>query len=194
MLRRATLALAAATMMLAPAVGPGAVAKDGKITDFNFTAIDGSEMPMSAYAGKVLLLVNTASFCGFTRQYQGLQSLWERYQDKGLVVIGVPSNDFNQEPDEEAKIAKFCQGAFGVTFPLTEKVSVKGPSAHPAYRWINAALDGKGVPGWNFHKFLIGADGKSVQSFSTRVTPDSAELEAAIERELAKTESGKRQS
>ena len=184
MLKKITLALTAATMIFAPGVGSAGAAKQGKLSDRYFTAIDGSAMPMSAFAGKVVLLVNTASFCGFTRQYEGLQTLWERYEEKGLVVVGVPSNDFNQETDGEEKIAKFCQGAFGVTFPLTKKVSVKGSGAHPVYKWINAALDGKGEPGWNFHKFLIGTDGKSVQSFSTRVTPNAPELKAAIEREL----------
>ncbi len=192
MLRKASLALAAATMLLmAPWVGCVIAAKDGKITELAFTAIDGSPMPMSAYSGKVVLLVNTASFCGFTRQYEGLQALWERYEKKGLVVVGVPSNDFNQEPDGDAKIAKFCQGAFGVTFPLTKKVSVTGPSAHPVYKWVNAALQGNGVPGWNFHKYLIGPDGRTVESFSTRVRPDAPELKAAIERELAKIDSAK---
>ena len=186
MLKKITLALTAATMIFAPGVGSAGAAKQGKLSDFYFTAIDGSAMPMSTFAGKVVLLVNTASFCGFTRQYEGLQTLWERYEEKGLVVVGVPSNDFNQETDGEEKIAKFCQGAFGVTFPLTKKVSVKGSGAHPVYKWINAALDGKGEPGWNFHKFLIGTDGKSVQSFSTRVTPNALELKAAIERELTK--------
>ena len=144
-------------------------------------------MPLSAYAGKVVMLVNTASFCGYTRQYAGLQALWESYEAKGLIVIGVPSNDFNQEPDGEAKIADFCQGAFGVTFPLTEKVSVKGSAAHPVYKWIDNVLNGNGAPGWNFHKFLIGADGVSVQSFGTQVTPESPELTAANARELQKS-------
>lgn len=186
MFKKMVLALAGVAMVLAPVMGAAVAAGQENLTDFSFAAIDGSAMPMSAYAGKVVLLVNTASFCGYTRQYEGLQALWERYEDKGLVVVGVPSNDFAQEPDDEAKIKQFCQGAFGVTFPLTEKVSVKGAAAHPVYKWINASLGGKGEPGWNFHKFLIAADGKSVQSFSTQVTPEAPELQAAIERELAK--------
>lgn len=185
MLNKLTLAFAAATMIMTPAAATQRVAQKARLSDFSFTAIDGTAMPLSAYAGKVVLLVNTASFCGFTRQYEGLQALWERYQDKGLVVIGVPSNNFNQEPDGEAKIAEFCRGAFGVTFPLTEKVSVKGRDAHPVYQWINSALDGNGQPGWNFHKFLIGRDGQSVQSFSTVVSPNAPTLTGAIERKLA---------
>ncbi len=185
MLKKFMLPIIAMAMILAPSIILAGAAKRQKLSDFAFTSIDGSPLPMSAYQGKVVLIVNTASFCGFTRQYEGLQALWERYQDQGLVVIGVPSNDFRQEPDGEEKIAQFCKGAFGVTFPLTEKVSVKGDSAHAIYKWINASLDGKGEPGWNFHKFLIGADGASVTSFSTRVTPQSPELTAAIERQLA---------
>ena len=186
MLKQITLTIAAVAAILAPGIGSTVVAKQGKLSEFSFTAIDGSAMPMSRFDGKVVLLVNTASFCGYTRQYRGLQELWERYKKDGLVVIGVPSNDFNQEPDDEAKIVEFCQGAFGVTFPLTEKVSVKGSHAHPVYKWINAALDGEGEPIWNFHKFLIGADGKNVQSFSTQIAPGAPKLKAAIEGELAK--------
>ncbi|MEQ8825378.1 MAG: redoxin domain-containing protein [Filomicrobium sp.] len=185
MLKIFTLAFAAASMITTPLAATPRVAQTARLSDFSFTAIDGTALPLSAYAGKVVLLVNTASFCGFTRQYEGLQALWERYQSKGLVVIGVPSNDFNQEPDGEDEIAKFCQGAFGVTFPLTEKVSVKGSAAHPVYKWINSTLDGNGQPGWNFHKFLIGRDGKSVQSFSTVVNPSAPTLAGAIERKLA---------
>ncbi len=186
MLRSLSLAVSAAAMLIAPGVSPAAIAADGRATDFAFTAINGQPMPLAAYAGKVLLVVNTASFCGFTRQYEGLQALSERYAARGLVVIGVPSNDFSQEPKAEGEIAAFCQGAFGVTFPLTAKVRVKGPDAHPLYRWIAASLGGKGVPGWNFHKFLIGADGRTVQGFATTITPDNADLIAAIERELAR--------
>ncbi|MDX2287761.1 MAG: glutathione peroxidase [Hyphomicrobiaceae bacterium] len=186
MLRTLSLALAAASMLIAPGTRAPAVAGNGVATDFAFTAINGKPMPLAPYAGKVMLVVNTASFCGYTRQYEGLQALWERFEARGLVIIGVPSNDFSQEPKSDGEIAAFCQGAFGVTFPLTQKARVTGADAHPLYRWIAATLGGKGEPGWNFHKFLIGADGRTVQSFSTSVTPDNAEFVAAIERELAK--------
>lgn len=191
MWKKFSLALAAVSMFVAPAIGAAGTAKTGNFTDFSFTAIDGKPMPLTAFADKVVLLVNTASFCGYTKQYEGLQTLWEQYETRGLVVIGVPSNDFNQEPDSEKKIAEFCQGAFGVTFPLTEKVDVKGDSAHPVYKWIDAALDGNGKPGWNFHKFLISADGKKVMSFSTQVTPNAPALKGAIESELKKRSGAK---
>jgi glutathione peroxidase len=186
MLKKVSLALAAASLLITPGVRAAATAAAGSIYDFTFTAIDGSEIPLSAYRNKVMLLVNTASFCGYTRQYEGLQKLWENYEKQGLVVIGVPSNDFNQEPEKDAEIAKFCQGAFGVTFPLASKVSVKGDAAHPAYKWINSSLGGNSWPGWNFHKYLVSADGRTLQSFSTTVTPESSALIAAIERELEK--------
>ncbi|MDX2259338.1 MAG: glutathione peroxidase [Hyphomicrobiaceae bacterium] len=185
-MKRLSLAMAALSMLLSSSAAVTANAQDGRATDFSFTSINGKAMPLSAYAGKVLLVVNTASFCGYTRQYEGLQRLWERYEAAGLVVIGVPSNDFSQEPKGDGDIAAFCQGAFGVTFPLTTKTHVTGSNAHPLYRWIDATLGGKSPPGWNFHKYLISADGRSVTSFPTTVSPDHRDLIAAIERELAK--------
>ena len=154
--------------------------------DFTFTAIDGSDLPLAQYAGKALLVVNTASLCGFTPQYEGLQGLYERYSDRGLVVIGAPSNDFGgQEPKSEGEIKEFCQGAFGVTFPLTEKISVTGAQAHPFYQWARETGGEKLAPRWNFHKYLISADGKLVGAFSTRVKPQAAEVTDAIEEQLA---------
>jgi glutathione peroxidase len=149
--------------------------------DFQFTSIDGKPMPLSQYKGKALLVVNTASQCGFTPQYTGLERLWQTYQGRGLVVIGVPSNDFgSQEPGAEAEIQTFCETNYNIDFPLTDKQVVKGDKAHPFYRWASTA----GEPKWNFHKYLIGPDGKLVAAFGSRVTPDAKELTDALEKVL----------
>jgi glutathione peroxidase len=154
--------------------------------DHEFDAIEGGKLPLDAWRGKVLLVVNTASFCGFTPQYEGLQKLWERYEAKGLVVLGVPSNDFGaQEPKAEAEILGFCKGAFGVTFPLAAKQAVKGPQAHPFYLWAHETLGSAHAPRWNFHKYLVGRDGKLLAGYGSTVEPLSAELIAAIEAALA---------
>jgi glutathione peroxidase len=180
-------AVALAAMALAPGSVTAKGAQAGSAHDFTFQSIDGKPMPLAAFRGKVLLVVNTASFCGFTRQYQGLQALWERFEAAGLVVIGVPSNDFGeQEPKGESEIKAFCQGAFGVTFPLTAKVAVQGKDAHPFYAWARETLGAAAAPGWNFHKYLVGADGRLVQSFTTLMSPDSTAIVTAIEAELAK--------
>lgn len=154
---------------------------------FEFTAIDGKPMPLAQFRGKVLLVVNTASFCGYTPQYEGLQALWVKYRERGLVVIGVPSNDFGQqEPGAEAEIAGFCKGQYGVTFPLTQKCSVKGKDAHPFYKWALSIAPPKNAPLWNFYKYLIGRDGLIAASFPTATAPDAKIVIEAIEAELAK--------
>jgi glutathione peroxidase len=153
--------------------------------DYEFEPIEGGKMPLAQWRGKVLLVVNTASLCGFTPQYEGLQSLWQRYETRGLVVIGVPSNDFGaQEPKSESEIQGFCQGAFGVNFPLTTKQVVSGPGAHPFYRWASDALGGKDAPRWNFHKYLVGRDGKLIAGFGSGVTPLSKTMVNAVETAL----------
>jgi glutathione peroxidase len=150
--------------------------------------IEGKPMPLSAYKGKVLVVVNTASFCGFTKQYTGLQKLHETYESKGLVVVGVPSNDFGgQEPGSSEKIKEFCEGNFGITFPMTDKNVVKGDGAHAFYKWAAEVLGAKAAPGWNFHKYVVGRDGRLVQSFFSGAEPGSKEVISAIEAELAKT-------
>jgi glutathione peroxidase len=157
----------------------------GSAFDHSFMAIDGAPMPLAAFKGKVLLVVNTASFCGFTNQYDGLQKLHETYGPRGLVVIGVPSNDFGaQEPKANAEIAEFCQGAFNVTFALTEKQPVKGKAAHPFYAWAAATLGDGATPRWNFHKYLVGRDGRLLAGFSAQVAPDAAKLVTAVETAL----------
>lgn len=159
------------------------LAKNGH--SFAFESIDGDPMPLRQFEGRVLLVVNTASKCGFTKQYDGLQALHERYRDRGLVVLGVPSNDFGgQEPGSEEEIKEFCEVNFGITFPMTAKVSVKGDSAHPFYEWAAAQKEGGMIfskPRWNFHKYLVAPDGSLAGSFGSQVKPDSNKLTAAIE-------------
>lgn len=141
-------------------------------------------VPLCQYRGKVLLVVNTASKCGFTPQYEGLEALYRRYQDRGLVILGFPSNDFGgQEPGPDAEIARFCQVNYGVSFPMFAKTAVVGPSASPLYRDL-AAQSGK-RPQWNFHKYLVGRDGAVVASFDSAVPPRDVRITAQIERLLA---------
>lgn len=150
--------------------------------DIAFTALDGAPLALDDYRGKALLVVNVASQCGFTPQYRGLQRLWERYRDRGLVVLGVPCNDFGgQEPGEPAEIQSFCTRNFAVDFPLTGKVAITGPQPHPFYRWVAAELGEGALPRWNFHKYLIDPEGRLCGLFPSRVTPEAAELTEAIE-------------
>jgi len=135
------------------------------------------------YRGKVLLVVNTASECAFTSQYEGLEKLYREKKDEGLVVLGFPSNDFGgQEPGSEQKISNFCRINYGVSFPMFSKISVKGEQAHPLYRALVAAADA--TPRWNFHKYLIGRDGQVIDSFSSFTGPNSSGLRKAIEKAL----------
>ncbi|NIM27989.1 MAG: glutathione peroxidase [Gammaproteobacteria bacterium] len=153
--------------------------------DYDFTRIDGSRLALREFQGKAVLVVNTASECGFTPQYAGLQKLWEQYRDRGLVVLGVPSNDFGaQEPGDEAAIAHFCSERYAVDFPMTGKVQVIGGGAHPFYRWIAETLGEDAAPRWNFHKYLLGGDGELVAMWPSKVEPLSAEVTAAVEEAL----------
>jgi glutathione peroxidase len=150
-------------------------------------SLDGKPVDLAAYKGKVVLIVNVASRCGYTRQYAGLQKLYDSHKDKGLVVLGFPANDFGaQEPGSDADIAKFCSTTYGVTFPMFSKITVKGDGKTPLYKALTEAADPKGEVAWNFEKFLIGKDGSVVGRFKSGVAPDSAELAKAIEAELAK--------
>ena len=147
-------------------------------------SIEGGKLATGDFKGHVVLLVNTASFCGFTGQYKGLEALWRRYKDKGLVVLGVPSNDFGeQEPGANAEIRKFCEANFDVTFPLADKEVVSGEKAHPLYRWAARQTGALGVPTWNFHKILIGHDGRIVDWF-TAAGGMGPKLDRAIEAAL----------
>jgi glutathione peroxidase len=153
--------------------------------DYAFTSIEGDPMPMSGFAGKAVLVVNTASFCGFTHQYEGLQSLWEKYRDRGLVVLGVPSNDFGrQEPGTATEIKEFCAVNFSIDFPMTEKYVVSGGEAHPFFKWAGDTLGAKAQPRWNFHKILIGPDGRALDAFPSQTGPSSATLVSAVEAAL----------
>ena len=172
-----------ALLMLVPVATNGGIAATAY--DFTFTAIEGQPLPLASFRGKTVLVVNTASFCGFTRQYAGLQEVWERYRDRGLVVLGVPSNDFGgQEPGTEAEIKEFCEVNFDVDFPLAEKEQVVGPDAHPFYRWAAEQLGAAAAPRWNFHKYLVGPDGRLVAWFPTRTEPTAPEVTEAIEANL----------
>lgn len=149
---------------------------------FELTAITGEPIPMSDFAGKVVLLVNTASKCSFTDQYGPLQALHERFADQGLVIIGVPSNEFgNQEPGTEDGVAKFVAGEYQVGFPMAAKTRVKGSEAHPLYQWLADEAGPMGVPRWNFHKYLIGRDGQMIDWFTSMTRPDAAKMVEAIE-------------
>lgn len=153
--------------------------------DFSFRTIDGAPMPLSSYRGQVLLVVNTASFCGLTPQYEGLEALHRQYRERGLVVIGVPANDFGkQEPGTEAEIKSFCTTRFAVDFPLASKEQVIGGEAHPFYKWAVAELGEDAAPKWNFHKYLVGRNGQLAGVFPSRVAPDAPDLVAAVESEL----------
>lgn len=150
--------------------------------DITLNTLAGQPQSLSTYKGKVVLAVNVASECGFTPQYEGLQKLYAEYKDRGLVVLGFPCNQFGgQEPGAPAEIQTFCQKNYGVSFPLFEKLDVKGAHQAPLYQFLTAKF---GEPAWNFHKYLVGRDGQVLQSFGSRVTPESTELKAALEAAL----------
>jgi glutathione peroxidase len=154
--------------------------------DFTLTGIDGKPLPLAQFDGKVVLLVNTASECGYTGQYEGLEALWLAYKDKGLVVVGVPANDFGgQEPGKAEEIANFCKLNYGVTFPLADKTVVNGKAAAPVYLWAGEQAGMLGRPKWNFHKYLFGRDGQFVDWFSTPTEPMSKKITTAVEKALA---------
>jgi glutathione peroxidase len=184
------LSILALTATLAGGLSLAAMAADapagGDAFQFSFTSIDGKPMSMADFKGKTVLVVNTASQCGFTPQYTALEAVYKKYKDKGLVVLGVPSNDFGgQEPGSNAEIKKFCEGNYDVDFPLTTKYDVKGDGAHPFYKWAAAVGGTPAIPAWNFHKLLIGPNGQLVTEWPSKVTPDSAAVETAIEASLA---------
>jgi glutathione peroxidase len=160
---------------------------DATIYDLSFTDNHGQQVDLAQYAGRPVLFVNTASKCGFTPQYEGLQKMYEEFKDQGLVIIGFPCDQFaHQEPGDDAQIEEFCQLNYGVTFPMAEKAHVKGKDASALYKWAEAQLGQDAVPKWNFHKILIGRDGKAVAAFATSVKPDDRALTAAVEAALKK--------
>jgi len=154
--------------------------------DFEFKNLDGKLINLEKYKNKVIVVVNVASRCGFTNQYEDLQNLWVNYQDKDLVVIGVPTNNFKQEPGTNKEIKSFCETTFGITFPITEKVDVIGEEAHPFYKW---AVNNYGIaakPKWNFHKIIINKEGKIAKSFSSITNPSSKKFLELIQEEILK--------
>jgi glutathione peroxidase len=156
------------------------------IGDFDARTIDGKTVKLSKFKGKVLLIVNTASACGFTPQFGGLEKLWEQYKDQGLVVLGFPSNEFGaQDPGSDGEIASFCQVNYGVSFPMMSKIEVNGSGAHPLYRWLTKEAPGfLGTQGnkWNFTKFLIGRDGQVIKRYAPQDAPEklAGDIEAAL--------------
>jgi glutathione peroxidase len=185
--RRSFARILALGLVLAAAAANAQSGKGGGMSayDFDFVSIEGAKLPLAQYRGRPLLVVNTASFCGFTPQYQDLETVWRRYRDRGLVVIGVPSNDFGQqEPGTASEIKQFCESRYAVDFPLTEKEDVIGPSAHPFFRWIAEELGDAGTPRWNFHKYLVGPDGMLAGTWPSTVRPTDPAVTAEIERLL----------
>ena len=150
--------------------------------DFSFKDLDGSELKLSNFKENVIVVVNVASQCGFTKQYEDMQKIWNKYQSKGLIILGVPSNDFgNQEPGNSNEIKNFCESKFGITFPMTEKVSVKGLNAHPFYVWAKNNYGKSAIPKWNFYKIIINKDGKISTTFSSMTNPSSKKFINTIE-------------
>src|ERR1700738_1102769 len=189
MMNRRTMMTAALTAIVASASTKKVTAQAGmsRITAyaFSFPALVGGDIRLADYAGRPLLVVNTASLCGFTPQYAGLQELWTQLHDRAMMIIGVPSNDFGaQGPGGATEIAETAQHQYGVTFPITAKATVKGANAHPFYKWAADARP-KDVPRWNFHKYLIGRDGYLAEAFPETVEPSDTRVKTAIARALA---------
>jgi glutathione peroxidase len=178
-----------AVVALVAAAAP-LMAEEKKMTalDFKMTGLDGKEVDLSKYKGKVVLFVNVASKCGYTKQYTGLQALYEKYEKDGLVIIGVPANDFgSQEPGSDEEIAKFCSSKYNVTFPMLSKVSVKGKEITPLYKYLTSkeANDKtEGEVSWNFEKFLVNKKGEVVGRYKSKVAPDAEELTKAVKAAL----------
>ena len=152
--------------------------------DFEFKNIDGKIVKLSNFKDKLIIVVNVASRCGYTPQYEGLQALWSNYKDKGLIVIGVPTNNFKQEPGNNKEIKDFCETNFGIDFILTEKTSVIGANAHPFYKWAKNNHGISAIPKWNFHKIVIGKNGKIIDTFASFTKPTSKKFISLIEEEI----------
>jgi glutathione peroxidase len=190
--RRHLLVLAAGSLaagnLVAPALAQAPAMSRITAYAFSFSGLDSGNIKLADYAGKPILVVNTASLCGYTPQYAGLQQLWTRYHDRGLMIIGVPSNDFGgQEPGDAEEIKFTAHGQYGIGFPLAAKVQVKGASPHPFYKWA-AGERPLETPRWNFHKYLVGRDGHIAAVFATDIEPMDARVINAIVNELPKAE------
>jgi glutathione peroxidase len=171
-------------MILSMIFSTKSMSSDKSFHDFSIESISGGDISLSDYKNKVVLLVNTASQCGFTPQYAGLQKIYDRYKDDGFVVLGVPSDDFNQELSSDDDVKKFCEIRYGVNFPLTSIQKIKGDSAHPLYKWISGNTSVIGQPRWNFHKYLISKDGQVINWFSSMTSPTSDGLLKQVEQAL----------
>ena len=186
--RRTFLALLAALAAPGPALAQSPAMSRITAYAFGFAGLKGGDIRLADYAGKPMLIVNTASQCGYTPQFAGLQQLWSRFRERGLVIIGVPSNDFGgQEPGGAAEIMQTAHSEYGIDFPLAAKVTVRGGTPHPFYRWA-AAERPLETPRWNFHKYLIGRDGHIAAVFATNVEPMDARVVNAISKELPRPE------
>ena len=152
--------------------------------EFNFKSIDGGKIDLQNYKEKVIVVVNVASRCGFTPQYEDLQNLWTNYKDKNLVVIGVPTNNFKQEPGSNKDIKDFCETNFNISFPMTEKIDVIGNNAHPFFKWAKENHGKSAIPKWNFHKIIIGKNGKVADTFASITKPSSKRFIGLIEAEI----------
>jgi len=152
--------------------------------EFNFKSIDGGKINLQNYKEKVIVVVNVASRCGFTPQYEDLQNLWTNYKDKNLIVIGVPTNNFKQEPGSNKDIKDFCETNFNISFPMTEKVDVIGNNAHPFFKWAKENHGKSAIPKWNFHKIIIGKNGKVADTFASITKPSSKRFIDLIEAEI----------
>ena len=150
--------------------------------DYKFNDIDGNELNLNKFKNKVIVVVNVASQCGFTKQYEDMQKIWDNYQNKGMIMLGIPSNDFGkQEPGTNKDVKNFCESKFGITFSMTEKVAVKGENAHPFYIWARENYGKSAIPKWNFHKIIIGKDGKILDTFASITNPSSTKFTKVIE-------------
>ena len=149
--------------------------------DFKINDISGNELKLSKFKDNVVLLVNTASYCGFTKQYDDLQYIWNKYKDKNFVVLAVPSNTFNQEKKSNNEVKEFCEFNFNITFPIAEISEVKGNNAHPIYKWATENFGSSAKPKWNFHKILINKDGKIIETYSSLTNPKSKKITSKIE-------------
>ncbi|WP_310496124.1 glutathione peroxidase [Sandarakinorhabdus sp.] len=179
------IAAAILAIIAAPVLVAAAPAAD-TVYQFRMKTIDGKPMDFAQYKGKVVLVVNTASMCGYTPQYEGLQTLHESYKAKGFTVVGIPSGDFgDQEYASNGEVKQFCESKFGIKFPMSEKAVVKGGKAIPLYRWAAQKLGPQNTPQWNFHKYLVGRDGRLIAAFGSKVTPMSPEVNAAVNGALA---------
>ena len=152
--------------------------------NFKFKSIEGNFINLSEYKNKVIVVVNVASRCGYTPQYEDLQTIWSDYKDKGLIIIGVPTNNFKQEPGSNAEIKKFCETNFGISFPITEKTNVIGSEAHPFYKWAKNNHGISAIPKWNFHKIIINKQGKVSDTFASFTKPTSKKFISYIEKEI----------